>query len=412
MLALPQAIEKVLAAVSPLPSERVMLARAVGSVAAEDVAAERDLPPADNSAMDGYAVRAADLGSASVRRPVRLRVIEDIAAGRLPRRGVGAREASRIMTGAILPAGADAVIPVEQTRSGRVWVTVRSTVAPGSNVRRRAEDLKAGATVLARGAVLGPAEIGLLAAVGRADIQVVRSPRVGVLATGDELVEAAARPGPHQIRNSNSPALEAAITLAGAIPIGLGVARDTPAALEERIRAARQLDALIITGGVSVGAYDFVKPVLRRLGMRLQFWRVAMRPGRPFAFGLLERRPVFGLPGNPVSALVTFDQLVRPALRKMSGHTRLFRPVIEAVLADEIRKPAGLVQFVRVRLRRSGAGWSAHLTGPQGSHLLTSLTAADGLLIAPARRSRLRRGTLVKVELIDRGAAGIETPAS
>jgi molybdopterin molybdotransferase len=400
------ALRIMLEAVEPLESEAVPLDEAHGRTLALPVVSPIDQPPWDNSAMDGFAVVSGDVRGATADAPVVLDVIEDIPAGALPQRALARGQASRIMTGAPVPVGADGVIRVEHTEpAGEGRVAVVRDADAGRNIRFRGEDIRAGETVLERGRQLRPGEIGVLAMVGCTEPTVYRRPRVALLATGDELVE------PDRIEdviaathiiNSNTPALAAALRATDCEPVPLGIARDDMEDLRSRLRGALSADALITTAGASVGDHDLVKRALEESGCETLFWRVRIRPGSPFSFGLLRRSgeravPVFGLPGNPVSALVTFEILVRPVLRRMLGRSRIY-PVVERVVAGEdVRSPAGLVRFLRVTLRTGSDGMRrAYLTGPQGSGILTSVAAADALLIVPLDTDMVPEGTVVR----------------
>ncbi len=388
----------VLASIRPLGSERVPLVGGVGRVLAEDVRAERRIPPADNSAMDGFAVRAED-----VRRvPASLRVVEDLPAGRRSVRKLGPGEAARIMTGAAIPEGADAVVPIELTEAAPDHVTVLRAVASRENVRDAGSDVEPGTLVAAAGAVLRPAHLGMLAALGRASVRVHVRARVAVLATGDEIVEPEALCDDGRIAGSNSYTLSAALAEIGAEPVNLGIAPDQPAVIEARFREALRCDAVISTGGVSVGDRDFIKAVLADLGGELRLWRIRLKPGAPLAFAVLGGRPVFGLPGNPVSSLVTFEQLVRPSVLRMMGHTNVFRPVARAVLDEEYRKPAGRMHLVRVVLAERDGRLRARPTGDQSSGILLSMVRADALAIVPAETTVVPAGTEVAVQLLGR----------
>src|SRR5207302_10372981 len=324
MLTPPEAARTILEHVAPLPTERRPLKEALDLVLAEDVVSPIDLPGWDNSAMDGYAVRSADVAGASPERPVALRVIETVPAGRFPERALGPGEATRIFTGAPLPAGTDGVIRQEDTDplpDGRA--AVRNDRDNGRNVRRRGEDIRAGALVLARGAALGPAQLGVLASIAYGTPLVHRPPRVAFMGTGDEIVDldhADEILAGKKIATSNSYTLHALIRRAGGIPADLGLARDTKDSLREHLEPARDADLLVTTAGVSVGEHDFVREVLAELGCDMKLWRIRMRPGAPLGFGLLDRTPWIGLPGNPVSTMVTFELFVRPAIRRLPGH--------------------------------------------------------------------------------------------
>lgn len=390
-LSVTAAIERILVAVRPLPSERVRLLHALGRTLAENVTSPIDQPPWANSAMDGFAVLGADIADASEATPVVLDVIEDVPAGRFPTRTVQAGTAIRVMTGAPVPAGADTVVRVEHTfavegHPDRVRV-LRGTDA-GRNVRARGEDLRVGDTVVTAGTALHASELGMLATVGHDVVSATRRPRVAVLSNGDELADLddfeQVRAG-RRIVNSNSYALAGAVHAAGGEPILLGIARDDEASIRTHLEASRGADALITTAGASVGEHDLMKAVLEDMGFMLDFWRVQMKPGSPFSFGQLDGMPVFSLPGNPVSALVTFEVLVRPALRRMLGRSRVHTPTFRVRTAEAVKARPGKTQFLRAILATDGhGGWLARLTGPQGSGILSSMTRADALLVVPA----------------------------
>lgn len=400
LLPVESALRTILAAIHPLGAERVSLAEALGRVLRENIFASRDLPPWDNSAMDGYAVVAADLHAASPSDPVALRVVEEIPAGRMPVEKVVPGTAARIMTGAPMPAGADAVVMVEDTTTEGERVVVRTSVDRGESVRPRGQDVRAGTVVAPSGRRARAAEIGMLASLGMGMVTVGRRPRVGILATGDELADLGEPERPDRIFNTNSYAVAAQVGEAGGAPVLLGIARDTPDDLRRALRALDGLDALVVCGGVSVGKYDFVKDVLAELGMVLDFWRVAMKPGSPMAFGRVGDRPVFGLPGNPVSAMVTFEVFVRPALLHMAGVGELDRPVVLAELAEPMTKPRGKTHFVRGRLFRDGERVLVAPTGSQDSGVLTSMVKASGLIVLAQDAERFERGQRVDVRLL------------
>lgn len=396
-----EARDIILGAVSPLGTEQVPLPEALGRVLAETVSAPWDVPPLDNSAMDGYAVRAADVAGAAPGRPARLAVLEEVPAGRLPVHRVREGTASRIMTGAALPEGADAVVRVEDTESSGAEVRVLAAAEPGLNVRRAGEDVTAGQKVIEAGTPLTPAAVGMLASLGRATIRVVQRPRVAILSTGDELVDVDGDRSGGRIIASNAYSLAAQVREAGALPVALPIAPDRPDVIEARFREAANADVVLSSGGVSVGAHDYIKEVLERLGSEMRFWRVAMKPGHPLVFGTLGGRPVFGLPGNPVSCMVSFEQFVRPALLKMMGRRDLFRPVVRASLRETLRQKRGRRTFVRARVSRERDGLSVISTGSQSSGVLLSMLRANGLLIFPEDRAELAEGTQVDVQIID-----------
>jgi molybdenum cofactor synthesis domain-containing protein len=376
--------DAILAAVPRLPVVEVPLDDAVGLVLAEDVVAPEPVPPFANSAMDGYALRAVDTAGASAEAPVRLTVVDELAAGRAPEIAVGPGEAIRIMTGAPMPEGADAVVMVERTtRDGDTAVLVQAAANPGDHVRLPGGDLEAGQTVFPAGTVIGPVHVGVLASVGAHEVSVVRRVRVGVLSTGDELVERGAL-APGQIRDSNRPMLVALARAAGAEVVDLGLARDDEdlivAVLED---AFARCDAVLTSGGVSMGEYDYVKAALDRFGA-LEWRQVAIKPAKPLAFGVVQGVPVFGLPGNPVSSLVSFELFARPALRSMMGYAECRRPEVVARAAHGFgRRPDGKVHLDRVRVRWDGDGYVAASTGRQESNVLSATAAANGLAFVP-----------------------------
>jgi molybdopterin molybdotransferase len=380
MLTVEEALEEVLSRTRVLEPESVDVTEALSRVLAEPVVSRREVPPWPNSSMDGYAIRAGDtLGGAA-----RLRVVTHIAAGALPARAIGSGEAARIFTGAPLPDGADAVVPQEDVEVDGDHVRVGATIARDAFVRPRGEDVRAGDRVLEPGRRLGPAEIGLLATLGHSPVRVHRRPRVAILSTGNELADLGEEPGPGQIPNSNSYSLMAQAREAGAIPVNLGIARDELSAIERRVQSARQADVLLSSAGVSVGEFDLVREALTRSGAELHLWQVSMRPGKPITFGSLGRTLVFGLPGNPVSAMVTFELFVRPALLRMGGSAVLQRPRLSARARSRIDNPGSRRGYLRVRLSRRGEGFDAELTGEQGSGILRSMALADGLaVVAP-----------------------------
>jgi molybdopterin molybdotransferase len=405
VLSVEEALSRVLARIPVLGSEEVELTTGLDRILAESVVAGRDLPPWDNSAMDGYAVRADDTTGATAERPVRLRLVGEVVAGAVATRPVGPGEAYRILTGAPMPAGTDGVVPQEEVRVEGNAVLVSRPVERDEFVRPRGEDLRVGETVLEPGAVLDPAAIGVLAALGRPIVRVFQQPRVAILSTGDELADLGARLGPGQIPNSNTYTLSAQVHEAGAVPVSLGIARDARADLEERIQWGLTADVLVSSAGVSVGARDFVREVLEKLGAELDFWKVSMRPGKPITFGRLGGRPVFGLPGNPVSSMVTFELFVRPALRRMGGYRELFRPHVRARAGTPLDNPGERRGYLRVRLAEDGGGLVARPTGGQGSAILRSMLLADGLAVVPAGTC-INEGQVVDVILLRKELTG------
>jgi molybdopterin molybdotransferase len=399
VLSVEEALAHVLATVRVLESECVPLLEAAGRVLAEPIAADRDIPPLANSAMDGYAVRGADLAQV----PVRLRVVGEVAAGHVSDVRVVPGTAVRIMTGAPIPAGADTVVCFEDAKLDSEEVEVLKAPRPGANVRQAGEDVRAGQVVLEPGAALRPQEIGMLAAVGRVEVAVVRRPQVAILATGDEIVLPDQPPGPGQIRDANSYTVAAQVRKCGGVPLLLGVACDEEALVQRGMREAldRQADFIITSGGVSVGDFDLVKQVLAAEG-EMHFWSLNMKPGRPLAFGVVGSVPLLGLPGNPVAAMISTELFARPALLKMQGFTEWAHPTVRARLAQPIGRKDGRRHYLRVRLRETEVGYEAMLTGDQGSGILSSLVQADGLAIIPEDADHLPSAAEVEVLLLPR----------
>lgn len=386
-----EALAAILDSVPVLPTVSVPLLEALGRVLAESVVARDSLPPFANSSMDGYAIQAADLTGANHDNPATLRVVADIAAGTVYDQVLTSGTAARIMTGAPLPAGADAVIPVEDTNEP--WrdekrpladhIQVYRQVKTNDYVRHIGEDIEAGQVVLEAGHALRPQEVGILAALGVSRVPVFRRPKVGVLATGDELIPVEAPLQPGKIRNSNGYTQVAQVLALGGIPISLGIARDTETDVRAKLQAGldARVDLFVSSAGVSVGAYDVVKSVLEQEG-NVSFWRVRMRPGKPLAFGQYGGVPYLGLPGNPVSAMVSFERFARAAILKMAGHTRLTRPQIRITIQEEIFSD-GRESYIRAVVERKGEAYTAVTTGGQGSHMMTSLVQANALVIIP-----------------------------
>ncbi len=405
-----EARDQILLAFAPLAPELFPLDAALGLVLAEAVVAGADLPPFANAAMDGYALRAADIAGATAERPTRLRVTGEAPAGTTPFARVEAGTAVRIMTGAPLPAGADAVVRFEETDDGQSEpgaVLIRNAAGQGSNVRPAGEDVATGAPVLSAGTRLRPAEIAILAALGHESVLAHRRPRVAILATGDELVPAGATLGPGQIHDSNGPALAAMVRQAGGEPVQLGIARDAQDDLRAHFAGALAsgVDLIVTAGGVSVGDYDLVKEVLRADG-RIDFWRVRIKPGKPLAFGHLGDRPpvpLIGLPGNPVAAAVAFAQFVRPAILTMLGRADIAVPTITARLLGRIDNAGGRRHFVRVHVRQDPASgdYTARPAGPPGAGRISSLVASNGLLIIPEDHAAAETGELFQVQMPD-----------
>jgi molybdopterin molybdotransferase len=408
LIDLEDARARVLAQASPLDAELVALASALDRVLAGDVVATEDVPGFDNSAMDGYAVVAADTAGAAG-RPVRVPVVDESRAGRPARRRLSPGAAIRISTGARVPRGADAVVRVEDTVERDGAIEIHDAVEPGRNLRRAGEDVRAGAAVLRGGTPIGPAELGVLASVGADPVRCVRRPRVAVLTTGDELRGPRASLEPGQVRNTNAYAVPAQAHRAGGEVVRVETVPDDRDATVEALGRGLQADVLVICGGVSVGVHDEVKPALERLGVRPAFWGVALRPGKPTWFGVhRDRTLVFGLPGNPVSAMVTFHLLARPALAALAGSDPAATRVTATFDADYPKRP-GRAHAVRCRLEVRDDGWHVRPTGEQGSHILTSMLEAQALALLERQRGNVSAGERVTAELLgvprDRGEA-------
>lgn len=407
MLSVEEALNKILTHIEPLGSEKVSILKALGRVITEDIYAPRDIPPLDNSGMDGYALRSEDIQNASLENRVRLEVIEDLPAGFISKKVIQRGQAIRIMTGAPIPGGADAVIPVEDTERGDGFALIFNPVPPGENIRKAGEDVKKGDRIISLGDLVRPAEIGMMASVGRSFVSVYQRPLVAILCTGEELVDVDGTLEDGKIISSNSYTLAAQVKDCGAIPVQLGIAKDQKEDIGTKLLQGLRADVIISSAGISVGDYDFVKGVLKNLGMEMVFWRVAMQPGRPLAFGTIRGKPVFGLPGNPVSSMVSFEQFVRPSLLKMMGHRQLFRPVIEAILNEEIRKKAGRRQFIRASVSLKGNQYVVTMTGEQGSGILKSMLKANGLIVISEDSEIVRAGEKVTVQLLDSSGFGV-----
>jgi molybdopterin molybdotransferase len=410
MIGVRDALERVLQDLPRLGGETVALSEARGRVLAEAVQAPRDVPPFPNSAMDGYAVQSADVVAARPGAAVRLRVLETVGAGTVATQRVQPGTAIRIMTGAPMPEGADAVVRVEDTRAAGEGVEIAAAAAAGANVRQQGEDVRAGESVLEAGRVLRAADIGLIASLGLPTLRVARRARVAILATGDELVDVGEPLGPGQIVNSNTYTLAAAVEEVGGEPLRMAIVRDRPELIRAALAQAVTADMVLSTGGVSVGSFDYVRGMLGELGYAERFWKVAQKPGKPLTFGLCARTPVFGLPGNPVSSLVCFYLYVVPALRTMMGHARVHLPSTAATLTETLHKATGLTEFVRCTLEGSPEDYRARSTGTQSSGVLRSLSLGDGLIVGPPDADVLRSGARVRVVMLATGAAASAAP--
>ena len=404
VLAAREAALRILAAVPRQPTLRLPLDDALGTVLAEALVSPLDLPAWTNSAMDGYATRADDVCGATSDHPVRLRVVEQIPAGCFPSRTLRPGECARIFTGAPLPPGADGVIRQEDTDLGRDSVEIRSDRDAGANLRRAGEDIRRGETVLAAGTELGAAELGVLASLAVAHPLVFRRPRVGILGGGDEIVDVdqpEAILSGRKVASSNSHTLGALVRLAGGEPLNLGLARDTPASLRAHLARAPECDLLVTTAGISVGEHDHLRAVVIALGGALDFWKLRMRPGAPVGFGQVLGVPWIGLPGNPVSAMVTFELFVRPAIRAMAGHCLPFRRATPVRAAEAISLRPTLQHFLRAVVTETASGPEARLTGPQGSGILTSMVLANALLVVPEGQHETAVGSRLRAILLN-----------
>lgn len=400
MLSVEVARQQMLDTIPVLPTEKRGILNCAGYVLAEALHATENIPPFDNSAMDGFAVRSADVKDASKENPAILSVVETIAAGYSPEKHVSSRQAARIMTGAMMPDGADAVVMQEVTELVGNNVKIFESVEEYENVRFTGESVKQGDCVMTHGKVLRPPEVSMLASLNCAEVTVYRKPTVAVVSTGDELTPLGEPLLPGKIRDSNRYGMSAQVQNAGGIPIDMGIAPDDAAETECIFRESlAKADALITSGGVSVGEHDIVKNVLTKLG-KMNFWRVAMKPGKPQAYGIIDGKPIFGLPGNPVSSLVVFELFVRPALLKMAGHTDLLRPTFKAVLAADVTNKDGRVNYMRAILTDQNGEYIAKTTGPQGSGILHSLVLANGLIIIPSGAT-LHAGETVDAQFLN-----------
>jgi molybdopterin molybdotransferase len=399
LLSVEEARERVLSQITPLPPIELPLTDAYGCVTAEDIRSAIDLPEFASSAMDGFAVRADDVATASPARPVELKVVGRAMIGQRPDATVGTGEAVRIATGAPIPAGADAVIPIENAEDREDRVLLLEAAETGRHVRPRGEDVREGDVLVPAGKRLGPPELGLLANAGVPHPLVRPRPRVIVFSTGDELIPPTETPSFGQVRDSNAYTLFGALREAGAIPTLAGIVKDDPDSLKELVFSYEiQADAFMSSGGVSVGERDVVKAAFFRRG-DVEFYKVAMQPGMPQGFGLVEGKPFFGLPGNPVSVFVSFEAFVRPALMKMMGRGHLGRPEIQATLTDDVRGPEGKTQFARVEVSRGAEGWVATPAGGRGSNLISTIARANGLAVIPPGIETAEAGSKVRVML-------------
>ena len=420
-LTVEEALEKILGYVDRLSVEEKPLLDSLGQVLAEDAVSEFSIPPRDNTAMDGYAVRWDDISTASPNSPINLKVIEELPAGKIAVKNVTEGVAIRIMTGAPMPDGADTIVPFEDTDEldrksgpgpgGVDEIGIRKAWKIGSNIRRAGEDVVPGTVIIKAGTVLRPSEVGVLASLGKPTVKVYRKPVVSVLATGDELLEVGEALAPGKIYNSNNYSVAGLVLRYGGVPKVLGIARDNMDSLQSKIAEGVDADMVITSAGVSKGDYDIVKDVLAQEG-EIAFWMVKMKPARPLAFGLLKTRdtsgrmrevPHLGLPGNPVSSMIAFEQFGRPALLKMQGKKDLTKPTVKAVMEDSIINTDGRRIFARAVVTKRDGQYYARTTGPQGSGILTSMSLANGLAIVPEDVESVGAGDLVEVQMLDWG---------
>ncbi|MFA5309250.1 MAG: gephyrin-like molybdotransferase Glp [Dehalococcoidales bacterium] len=417
MLSVEEALQKILEAVDVLDAETVPILDAAGQVLAEDITASVTVPPLDNSGMDGYAVQSADTRGASQASPKILKVIDTVMAGAISDKEVQPGTAIRIMTGAPVPRGADSVVQFENTdddkskKDGKpvTKVGILAPAAPGLNVRRAGEDISRGQVVLKKGAVIRPAEIGLLASVGRLEVKAIRRPVVAVLSTGNELVEVGQPLPEGKIYDSNAYSIASLVKRYGCVPKILGISRDDEQELVSKLKQAQDADMLLTTGGVSMGDYDMVKEILERDG-EMVFWKVRVKPGKPLAFGKIKGKdkngrprsiPHLGLPGNAVSSMVSFELFVRPALLKMMGKKKYAKPAVPAILEDSVTNDAGRRIYDRAIVEKRDGHYYARLTGPQGSGILTSMSLANGLVLIPEEKTRVNKGETVQALMLD-----------
>ena len=401
MIQVQEALDKILSQIQFKGVEKVPLDQALGRVLTEDVVSRINNPPLDNSAMDGYALIAGDIQSATPENPVKLEMVEEIAAGYTAKGTLKPGQTMRIMTGAPIPPGADAVLMQEDTQKDGDSILCLDRADVEENIRRAGEDIKIGESVLKKGTTLSPAHIGMLAVIGRSQIAVSQRPTVSILSTGDEILELDETPQGPQIFNSNGHMLAAQIKSAGGIPVYLGIAKDTEKDLMEKFKWALTADIVVSSGGVSVGDYDLVKSSLQKMGQDMLFWKVAMKPGKPLAFGRIGKTPIFGLPGNPVSSFVSFEQFVRPSLRKVLGCSDLSHKTVQAKLTRTINKKPGRLHFLSSIVSWADGEYTVTPAGEQGSGILKSAANANGLLIFPLEAEEIKQGQEVAVKLLE-----------
>jgi molybdopterin molybdotransferase len=401
MIQVDEAREIILSKIETKGVEKVSLDDALGRILAEDIIARRSNPPMDNSAMDGYAVITADIQSATPDNPVKLEVVDHVPAGSLAEVTLKSKQAIRIMTGAPIPPGADAVLMQEDTDKNGNGILAKDKTEVGENIRLAGEDVKEGDVVIRKGVTITPSHIGMMAVVGRSNIYVSQRPTVAILSTGDEIIELDGNPTGPCIYNSNGYMLAAQIRSAGGIPCYLGVAKDDEKDLMEKFDWALKCDIVVSSGGVSVGDYDLVKATLEKMGNEMAFWKVAMKPGKPLAFGKIGQIPIFGLPGNPVSSFVSFEQFARPAIKKMMGAREILPRTVQAKLTRTIHKKTGRLHFMSAVVSWDNGEYTVAPAEEQGSGVLKSTVNANGLLVFPLEKDELKSGELVIVQLLE-----------
>lgn len=402
MLKVEEALKVVVDNIAILSFEEARLTDSIDRVLAEDIYADCNIPQLANSAMDGYAVKSSNTRGASKLKPRSLEVIYDLKAGYVAKDVIQDNQAMRIMTGAPIPQGADSVIVVEETeKEGKGRVSIFKEVKPGENIRKAGEDIKKGERILQKGTLLNSAHIGILASLGRAIVKVTRRPKVAILATGDEVIDVDEKLEPGKLRSSNTYTLYSQVLKCGGVPKNLGIAKDKPEELEEKLRAGLDCDLILTSGGVSVGDYDLVKFILAKIGTDIRFWKISMRPGKPLVFGRLEEKFIFGLPGNPVSSMISFEVFVRPAILKMLGQGFDTRKEVDAVLEEDIKKKKGLRYFLRAQTTWEEGVYITRTTGPQGSGILKSMARANSLIILSEEEEHIQKGTRVTVRFLD-----------
>ena len=405
MIKVQDALKTVLKSIKTLDLEVVKLTDALGRVLARDIYSDSNVPAFDNSAMDGYAVKSSDTRRASRQRPQVLEVIENLKAGSVPRKVLKEGQAARIMTGAMLPKGADSVVMVEETarrkEGGKDLAAIYKEGGIGENIRKVGEDIRKGEKVMREGVVLKSAHIGILASLGISRVKVTRRPRVAILATGDEVIDIDQKLTPAHLRSSNTYTLYSQILKCGGTPKNLGISRDKPHMLESKLKAGLDCDLILTSGGVSVGDYDLVKFILAKMGTNIKFWQVAMKPGKTLVFGVIKGIPIFGLLVNPASSMVSFEVFVRPTIMKMLGQETEEKREVDAVLEEPVTKKKGIVYFLRSETRWEDGIYLTRTAGSQGSGILKSMALANSLMILPEEEERIEKGVRVTVRFLD-----------